>query len=98
MLAAGACAGACAPLPALPGGQKFDPRAAVSLQVTAALLATGMPAALTYGSMQHRLTSPCVGAGRSDWTARLVNGFVNETRRNCPYRVERGVTAWTLNR
>ena len=27
--------------------------------------------------------------------ARLVNGFVNETRHNCPYGVERGVMAET---
>ena len=38
--------------------------------------------------------SPCVGR-QGDWIARLVNGFVNETRRNCPYGVERGVMVWT---
>jgi hypothetical protein len=27
--------------------------------------------------------------------APLVNGFVNETRHNCPYGVGRGVMAWT---
>jgi len=32
-------------------------------------------------------------AGRRDWITRLVNGFVNETRHNCPYGVERGVMA-----
>jgi hypothetical protein len=58
-----------------------------------ALLAAGMPAALIYGPMQHRITSPCVGAGRRDWTARLVNGFVNETSHNCSHGVERGVMA-----
>jgi len=42
-----------------------------------------------------------IGVRRSDWPplvirtvsedARLVNGFVNETRRHCMYDVERGV-------
>ena len=52
-----------------------------------------MPAALIYGPMQHRITSPCVGAVRRDWTTRLVNGFVNETSHNCSHGVERGVMA-----
>jgi hypothetical protein len=52
----------------------------------------GPPVAARAGP-QHRITTPCVGAGRSDWTARLVNGFVNETRRHCMYGVERGVMA-----
>ena len=55
----------------------------------------GMPAALIYGPMQALQHVECAGAGRRDWTARLVNGFVNETRRNCPFGVGRGVKAWT---
>lgn len=33
--------------------------------------------------------------GGSDLSAPLVNGFVNETPHDCPYRMERGVMAWT---
>jgi len=34
-----------------------------------------MPAALIYGPMQALQHVECAGAGRRDWTARLVNGL-----------------------
>jgi hypothetical protein len=41
----------------------------------------------------HITAARTLSAG--DWEAPLVNGFVNETRCNCLYGVERRVMAWT---
>jgi hypothetical protein len=48
--------------------------------------------ALTH-HLAHAITQHVVVGGGSDSVARLVNGFVNETRHNCAYGVERRVVA-----